>query len=365
MALHEMRNQDVSLIQDDRNENIEGVSEDWEVITENKVAISDLSLNLFWRNSVRPIVGTILMIPVLHAMAGHTRSADETLFGRQYVDPLLVNPGFITEDVNYDIVVWNADNKNTTSITSITVVNQSGTTLVYSALPISISRGDDEVLTLTIYNVGPPTQDTQYTIDVGVYSYELDVQGIRAIALEADPNWADGIRVEYAWVTAMATNHRYFREQRRPLSILPWRNVSMTLHAHDLTGMNIQHTLRYGKDKVFVIPIYTEQITCDAITPGASLITPNHAYDKYYNLNNNCTHLVFLDLADMTVEIKEVDTVGASTISFVSTIAATMDPNTTVIYPTVFSTISQISMEPDSDNLSIIKLAFQEYKKSG
>lgn len=365
MAVHYGANANANVVPDDLNEYQEGVSQDWTAILANQAFVNLDHINLCESIFCRHAVGTIALSVLYRDAAGHTRSADETLFGRVYVDPLEANPGFITENRDYAIVVWNADLENISTITSVSVLNQDGTTLTYSALPKDIPRGYDEVMTLTVLGEGPPTQDTQYTIVVGSYSYEVDVQGIRAVPLEADPDWAAGISIDYAWLTAMGFNPRYYKEQRRPMTILPWRNISATFALSGNSAMKFSNSLRYGKDKVFVVPIFTEQILCSNIATGTDSITPSNAYDEYYNLNNNCTHVLFLDLASLTSEIKEISSVGASTITFASNITGTFDAASTVIYPAVFSTIRNISSKGETSNLEVIRLSFEEFKKSG
>lgn len=363
MALHTARALDPNRVWDDMNEQVETISAD-------HVPHSGLDEFFVQEGAVEAyrcfkVLSSILLSPLYHITPGHTRSADETLFGRQYVTPLLIDPGFITEELSYEVIVWNADLQNITTLSSITVQDQEGTTISYPTLPKDIPRGYDEILTITILTDGPPTQDTTYTITVGSFSYEVDVQGLRAIGLPVDPDWKEGMSVTYSWMTAFGNNLKYFREQRKPLTLLPWRNIKFTAAISELQMMAIVNTLRYGHDKVFVIPIYAEQIICNTISTGTNTITPSVAYDQFYNLQNNCTHLLFYDSEDNEIEIKEVDTVGASDITFTANISGTFNANSTAIYPVVFSTLAGINSKGESQDLEVIQLRFEEFKKSG
>lgn len=365
MAVHYGANANANVMLDDLNEYQEGVSQDWTAILANQAFVNLDHINLRESIFCRHAVGTIALSVLYRDAAGHTRSADETLFGRVYVDPLEANPGFITENRDYTIVVWNASLTSVNVITAISGTDTEGTDLDYPTLPKDIPRGYDEVLTLTIELEGPPTQDTEYEIVAGGLTFTLEVTGIRAVPLEADPDWQAGMSIEYAWVTAIASNLRYFKEQRRPLSILPWRNISAEFLLHGNAGRKFLHSLLYGKDKVFVVPIFTEQILCTAITTGTDSVSPTTDITKLYNLNNNCTHVLFLDAASGATEIKEISSIGVGSITFATNISGTFDPNTTAIYPGVFSIIGSVKGKPESSSLAVATIGFQEFKKSG
>jgi len=362
MAIHILRDPEIPLILDDENLYPEGVSTDWEVIASNDDIIDSHELEF---SPVRHAVSTITMIPVKWGMSDAIRDAIETLFGRTYVTPTEIDPGFITEDIEYEIIVWNADNENLSELTSIAVDSADGLSLVYPTLPKNISRGGDEVLDLTIELEGPPIQNSTYTIVAGGLTYSVTVAGIRAIGLEVNPCWDRKIAVVYSFLTAIGANPRYYKEQRRPLSRYPWRDISVYFDVKNLKAQAFQNSLHYGHDKVFVVPLYNEQITCVTLAVGNTSITPVEDFSEYYNLNNNCTHLIFLDEENDLVEIKEIDTIGATTISFATTIQNTFDANSTLIYPGVFSVLQSVAQVSETQELQRYKLNFQEFKKNG
>ena len=363
MATFYSYTEDNVIVPDDRNEYVESATDSYEYPSVNKDLFDEREVHISFILSL--IKSIISMSPLTLYIDASTRESDETLFGRTYVDPLEVDPGFITEERDYDIVVWNADLTKVNSITSITVIDQYGTELDYPALPKDIPRGYDEVLTLTVLLAGPPTQDTTYTIIAGGFTYEVSVSGLRAIALEVDPNWSSRIKIDYAWLTSLALNARYFKEQRRPLTEKPWRNVKAEFHAHGLRGMKFLNSLVYGVNKVFVVPIFSEQLICSTIAAGELLITPSTDYSKFYNLQNNCTHLIFMDRESGATEIKEIDEVLATTITFASSISGTFNARTTDIYPAVFSTIREVSANTESSEFTAVNIGFEEFKKSG
>lgn len=293
------------------------------------------------------------------------RDADETLFFRPYVDPLIIEAGFITETRYYTIVVWNADRDNVLSLTGVAVADQEGTELEYPTLPKNLARGYDEILTLTVFLDGPPTQDTTYTLTVAGLTFELDVTGLRALPLTINPNWGMGVSVDYSWLTSLLSNARYYKEQRRPMSRLPNRTISADYHIHEGGLDRILNTIRYGHDKVFSVPIYNEQMTAAVITAGTATVTVDQDVTNYYNLINNCTHICMLDAASEIVEVKELDSVASPVLTFTTNIVNTLAPATTFIYPIVFSTLKAASMKPESIDVTVAKLRFEEFKKSG
>jgi len=362
MATHELSNFAEQTILDDQNEYVEGVSTDWEVQTTNDSIIEGISL---LSENCPHELGTITLSPNILEMSDATRDAIETLFGRTYVSPISIDPGFITEEITQNIVVWNADSENLSVLSSITVDESDGLSLQYPSLPTTIAHGGDEILILTIELEGPPIQNSNYTVVAGGFTYVVNVAGIRAIGLEVNPNWNKTLATTYSFVTAIGSNSRYFREQRRPLSRLPWRDVQGVYEVEGLKSIEFSNNLHYGHDKVFVVPLYNEQLTCSVITITSDVITPVEDFSLYYNLNNNCTHLIFIDTVNDLVEIKEIDTVGASTITFVTGIQNNFSPGSTVIYPGVFSILQSVQINNEHKGYQVYTLQFQEFKKNG
>jgi len=311
------------------------------------------------------IKSIISMLPRFREIDYSTRPSDETLFGRVYVLPLEIDPGFITEEREYEIVIWNADNLNIAEFTSVGVVNEFGTDLVAPSLPKNIARGYDEVLDLTILLAGPPIQDTTYTLTIAGYVFEVYITGIRAVEILPEPDWGSNLKIRYRWFTAIASNPRYHKEQRRPLSNTPWRNISASFQVEEYRAEIFINTLKYGSNKVFAVPIYTEQLYVSVLNSGDPDITPTNDYSEFYNLNNNCTHLVIVDHYNFLYEIKEIEAINPSTIDLSSEMAITFDAGKTIIYPAVFSTLSGISMGPETKQHVVVDLNFEEFKKSG
>lgn len=363
MAKFNVLHMDDPLIYTGMNQYIETATDDrtWQQENEDIFSLIDLRED-FYLSLLKSIIP---MYPDKRDMDASCRESDETLFNRVYVDPLIVNPGFIVETREYSIVVWNAYHDRTIEFTSVSVTNETGTGLDYPTLPKNIAVGYDEVLTLTLYLVGPPIQDTTYQIVAGGFTFNLDVDGIRAIGVVPEPDWSSRLEIRYQFVTVLSANYRYFKEQRRPLTILPWRNVLASYHLVGVQNERFLNTVKYGKDKVFFVPIYTEQIICSTISVGIDSITPTNDFSKFYNLQNNCTHLVFIDHDNWLSEIKEISDVGAADITFSTNIAGTFDPNNTVIYPGVFSTLQSVNMKPESNDINIFTLQFEEFKKNG
>ena len=290
--------------------------------------------------------------------------ADETLFGRVYVSPLAIDAEFITEYVEYDVVVWNAYFTKSVDITSILVQNQAGTNMVYPTLPKTIPLSYNEVLTLIVYDEGPPTQDTDWLITVDGVEFNIDVTGIRVIAFVHEPDFSKSVTMVYNFLTSLAQNLRYLKEQRRPLQRLPFRDINFICHAKDLVLQKLVNTIHYGKDKVFAVPIFTEHMRPSAISAGSNSITIADDITYYYNLQNNCDYLIILDETDLSAEVKEISEIDGQDITFTSNVTGSYTAGSCSIYPCVFSYGKGFKVAPETKNNAQVTVSFGEFKRT-
>ena len=131
------------------------------------------------------------------------------LFNRIWVDPIRIAAGFITEESIHEIEIWNAYIDRTVFWTSVAVIRQPGTDFDSPALPFEIARFGDLVVDLTIYKAGPPIQDTYWQMTIDGEDFEIYIDGIRIIALEPGMNWAQDLKMTYAFETVMYNTERF------------------------------------------------------------------------------------------------------------------------------------------------------------
>lgn len=288
----------------------------------------------------------------------------DLIFERIWVSPQLVAAGFITEELTYDISVWNAYQERSVEFTSVTGLSADGTDLDTPTLPHTITQSDDLILTLTINLAGPPIQATTYSLVVDAVTFGVEVTGIRVVGLIPDPNWGRGIMIRYRFETAMAVSPR-FVEQRRPLMDAPYRDMTATYLLSDEEAHRFFYVLSYGHDKIFGLPIYNEKLRCSVIPNGGTTITTVTDTTNMYNLNNLSTHIAIVDHADGTSEIKEVSSVGANSIEVAQDISGTFDVDTTRVYPVVFATVASLRKQHATDNVETVAIEFAEFNNGG
>lgn len=284
----------------------------------------------------------------------------DLIFERVWVEPRIVDAGFITEELTYDITVWNAYQERSVEFTSVASVSPDGTTLTTPTLPHDIRQGDDLTLTLIIDVDGPPTQSTTYTLVVDAVTFDVDVEGIRVVDLVPDPNWRGGLMLRYYFETAMYSSQR-FVEQRRPLMDKPYRSAKANYLVSDEEAHRFFWVLAYGHDKVFGLPVYNEKMRCSSIPNGGTTITTTTATTSMYNLNNLSTHVAIVDHNAGTSEIKEVASVAANSIVVSQAIAGTFDTNTSSVYPVIFVTIRSMQKQHATDDVETVAVEFAEF----
>lgn len=290
--------------------------------------------------------------------------SEQTLFNRIYVTPDEIALEFITEYTEHEVVVWNAYSDRTATLTDISVVNQTGTGIEEVTLPKIIPKLYNEILTIIVYEDGPPTQDTDYLITVDGTVYTVDVTGIRVVGFVEEPDFAKNIQMVYSFLTSIARHPRYLKEQRRPLQRYPFRDISLTINTSNLTFQKQYNLMHYGKDKVFAVPIYTERMQSLLITAGSYSLTISTDITYFYNLLNNVEYVIIVDHTTGVSEVKEISSLVGNLLLFTSAISNTYNANGTVLYPCVFSYIKSARVVPETKGEGIIRVSFGEFKRT-
>lgn len=284
----------------------------------------------------------------------------DLIFDRVWVEPSLIEAGFITEELTYSISIWNAWIDRSVEFTSMSSVNPDGTSLPTGTLPLNISQSDDLVLTLTIDQTGPPVQNTTYSPLIDGVTHEIEITGLRVLGLTPEPNWGAGLQLTYNFRTAMYQTPR-FEEQRRPLLDKPYRKERANFLLSATEAHKFFYVISYAHDKVFGVPIYNEMMLASSIPNGGTTITTLTDTSTMYNLNNLSTHVAIVDHGSGTSEIKEVDSIGANSIDVTQAISGTFDTDTTRIYPVFFALVSSLRKSHATDDVEQIEAEFEEF----
>lgn len=288
---------------------------------------------------------------------------DEILFWRIWFEPYTIDAGFIVEDKGYDVKIWNAYLDQTASISAISGVSVDGTTIAYDPVPITIGKFGDEWITITVLGEGPPLQDTTYTFTVNAVDYDTLIEGIRVAPMPWEPDWESKVKIEMHFNTVIERN-TFFVEQRRPLRYTPTYRISFRIIASGLSGQKLKQTMTYGHDKVFGIPIHTEQAyPSEDFNLSATINTSNDLTDLW-NLNNQAAYIVIIDHSTLQAEIKELSQVNANSIVCSLPVSDTFTWQTSIVYPIVMCTAEGLSLNPQSDTVFTGDLAFKQYERA-
>jgi hypothetical protein len=288
---------------------------------------------------------------------------DLVLFWRIWFEPVLIDAGFIVEDKNYNVKVWNAYLDQTISITDIAGATTDGTEIFHDPVPIDIGKFGDEWMTITVYGEGPPLQSTVYTFTIEAVEYETDIEGIRVTPIAWEPNWNNKVNIEMHFDTVMERN-RYFVEQRRPLRYKPYYKFTFSLQAEGVDAQKLKQSLAYGHDKVFGVPVYTEQLHPSADFNSSSTIQTSNDLTDFWNLNNLAEYVVIIDHTTLLAEIKELASVSANQIVCSIPVTNTFTWQRSVVYPVVMCTGDSFTMRPESDDVWTSDLSFVEYERA-
>lgn len=286
-------------------------------------------------------------------------SGNDLIFERVWVEPIRVDAGFITEELTYDISIWNAYQERSVEFTSISSVAPTGTSLPTPALPLDIQQSDDVVLTLTIDQTGPPIQDTYYKPLIDGVLYSIYITGIRVLGFFPEPTWEKGVQITYGFQTAMFQTER-FEEQRRALMDTPHASLKATFPIYSRDAHQLFYDLSYGHDKLFGVPIYNESMGVSSI--ASATITTTDAVDNLYYLNNLATHVIIVDHGNKLTEIKEISSITPSnTIVCTQAVVESFTAATTRVYPIFFGLVKGVRSGHVTDDVVVVELEFEEF----
>lgn len=289
---------------------------------------------------------------------------DDQLFWRVWFAPEEIDAGFIVEEREWAVKVWNAHLDKTVEITSIVGTAMDGTELAPTDTPIDVGIFGERVYTLTVLRDGPPLQDTVYRFTIDSIVYDCHIIGTRVIAVFPEPNWRGPVRIGYTFETVVAQN-KYFREQRRALRTNPLRQLKAEYLLDGIAAEKFGNDLTYGHDKVFGVPVYSEHIyTSDTLT-GQNSFDASNDISKHWNLQNLCDYIMIVDHGAGLAEVKEVASVVGSTITLERDIVLTFTPHRVIIYPVFFALLETLQSRGVTDGLENIMPTFTEYDDGG
>jgi hypothetical protein len=288
----------------------------------------------------------------------------DVLFYKIWFEPVEIDAGFIVEETDYNIKIWNTFFDGSVQLTAVSGVSTAGTGVTYDSLPITINTFGDYWVTLTVYEEGPPVQSTDYTFTIDGYDWITEVEGIRVVPVPWEPDWDSKIRFEYHFDTVLATN-KYFVEQRRPLRYKPYMKANFQITGVGVDGQKLKQSITYGHDKVFGVPIFSEQGYPSSDFNSSATIQCSNDLSILWNLNNLAEYVIVVDHFDLTSEIKAIDSIGTNQVVCQVPITRTFSNwQRCVVYPVVMCTAESIASRAETDEIFRTSWKLLEYERA-
>jgi len=321
-------------------------------------------------------VGTLTVQPKTprrqrsHVGVISSRNAAEVIHGKQYVIPLTIALGIITESSQHVILIWNSDHRNTATISQIQHVNPTGTVLTAPTPPQILARDCDTSAfpstthTLTVEQDGPAVQNTQLIYTIGALVFTVEITGQRILAFNFLPNWEQGIKQSYRFQTVMSKNERLV-EQRRPLITTPLRqqtaNYCLGQPGREKELRKFLHEQRLLSTRPLAIPVYKEKITPTVDLNGLTVLPVNEDLTQMYDITNLTVLILVRKISDIfDHELKGVSAVGANSISVDVPVVGDFVAGDTLIYPCMIGIIESKDNRIETDLVGLATIDFTE-----
>ena len=279
----------------------------------------------------------------------------------------LLQFGLITGDEVQQFKIWNAFVSLGKFLSNINSANPTGTEIDTPTPPVFFNGMAEKTYNATVYELGPPDQDTDYFFTVGSDIFRLDILGQRLQELDSifEPNWKDPVKFSFDFYTVIFRNH-VFKEQRRPLynNVLRAQEASFLVNEADFERAH--NILKRSHGEVFFVPIFNEILTPTNTLQGSGFINPTEDIEDYYNLMNFTDTLLIKSRIDTTLnEYASIDSlnVGLNRIILESPIVNAYVNSQTVIIPILLGRLEGFKPRYYTDKVAAFSLQFSEIRK--
>lgn len=284
------------------------------------------------------------------------------IYERVWLTPIKIDAGFIVEDKQYSLYLWNAYRYQTITLNDIIEDAVWGTSIDKGTLPIDLTPWEEKEYTLMVLKSGPPVLNGTHTFDTDVQDCILVLVGLRVVPFTYDHNWTSKFDISYDFNTLVVQSRKLYEQRKQDYS-QPRRSLGVNVLGIDSLGERLKNDLRYGQDKIFAVPVYAELFNIDesGSLQGMTTINTKETLTPYWNLNNNVQFVMLLDVLTWEGEIKEVDSVGASSLTFAGEIIMDLQAARTVAYPCVICYLSRKMFRSPTASIVKATLDFEEY----
>ncbi len=192
------------------------------------------------------------------AGAGVAPSYFRDYYNRVHVRPARIALGNVLSSQSRQIEVWNA-HLSSRALGSIAATNADGLTLTGpQPAPTTFQALESRDYTLAISNVGSPTVNAAFRFAFTGETPVLRVTGNRVSIWRVRPNWEQGIREHWEWLTDVLTAHNN-REQRVRLRGKPRRSIEFDILPLEQDRQWLENALWRWQARTFAVPLWTDR----------------------------------------------------------------------------------------------------------
>jgi len=268
-------------------------------------------------------------------------SSGFVIFNKIYVFPTSIDFGFITEELQEKITIWNSGTTNAANATvsAIQKINDNGLGLDNDTPPFNLRPQCAIENTVTAFLVGPAVQNTTYIYTINGVDYVVTVVGKRIVAFPFEPNWQPGVELTLKFQTILSKNKRFI-EQRRALYDNPVFEQRADFLCAEEAQQIFKQVIRNINNRVLAVPVYDEAIIPTQDLQGLQTISVQDISEELY-LNDFAQFVILMrkEKTDITTEIKEIQSLTANTITFENAVVEEFNEDETIIYPAIISTM--------------------------
>lgn len=285
----------------------------------------------------------------------------ESYFERVWVVPSSFDAGFIVEESEVEVLIWNAFRRTAKTLTAISADSGDGTSSDSLSLPLDVGALRDQSHTITVLEDGPASQSTTYSYTVSSEEFDVLVTGTRVEKFPFLPDWANGVEVDLELLTAITASKWTFAEQRLSLMAYPLRVMVCDYleSGDDATG--VINYMQGLNDRLVAFPLYVEPMKPASDFSGNSTIELLADPEHYWHLQNLCEYVCLIDTESKEAELKEISGISGTTITLQNACGETLDYTKTVIFPAILGKLESIEFSNLSPTVLGIKATWKEY----
>ena len=316
-------------------------------------------------STINNLLGTIsdgIIAPYIRTILGLYIDAFTGFIGLEnkiYMQPEAFTYEIINEDIEEEIIVWNADNDGHW-LNNINISGSAGVEIDTPSTPYYFTPETSKTWTLRVLADGPAVQNTQITItwDTGQVN-TISISGSRVIPFPY-LNHYGAHKLEHIYQNVIFENEM-FSEQRRPLTRVSRKIASCIFIFNEYQAKKFISQTRRLVNSVLGVPIYSEMMTqtIDDIQGVSNISVNEDNLNEYWNLGE-CKYIVIINTEHNYGEIKELLSYTNSSLILKFAPVKSFPKDVSYLFPAMLATIQERNIDSVTDKVINASLTFKE-----